>query len=113
KGRMAGDVLEVCIGAKQLRSDVEARLGDDTVHRSAYGNTPATQRTVQAGRSHVTVHGRMNDRQADQDLPGPLESGIGPESLENLRDDDRNHRQVLFILESGVEARRMRGPDTA
>src|SRR5438445_984607 len=50
KGRMAGDVLEVCIGAKQLRSDVEARLGDDTVHRSAYGNTPATQRTVQEGR---------------------------------------------------------------
>src|SRR6266571_1533894 len=54
----------------------------------------------------------MNHRQRYEDPPGSEESCIGPESLENLRDDARNHRQVLFSLERCVEARHVRGLDT-
>jgi hypothetical protein len=46
KGRVAGNVLEVCIGAQQFCPDVETRLGDDTVHSPTHGNPLATQRTV-------------------------------------------------------------------
>ena len=46
KGSVAGDVLEVCIGAKQFCPDVETRLGDDAVHSSTHGHPPASQRTV-------------------------------------------------------------------
>ena len=46
KGCVAGDVLEVCIGAKQFCPDVETRLGDDKVHSSTHGDPSASQRTV-------------------------------------------------------------------
>jgi hypothetical protein len=45
KSRVAGDVLEVCIGAKQFCPDVETRLGDDTVHSSTHGDASASQGT--------------------------------------------------------------------
>jgi len=45
KSGVAGDVFEVCIGAKQFCSDVETRLGDDTVHSSTDGDSLASQRT--------------------------------------------------------------------
>src|SRR6266568_8769383 len=53
----------------------------------------------------------MNHRQRYEDPPRSLEPCIGPESLENLRDDDWNHRQVLFSLEGCVETRHVRGLD--
>src|SRR5439155_23351624 len=67
--------------------------------------------TVQAGRSHVTVNGRVNHRQRYEDPPRSLKPRICPESLENLGYDDWNHRKVLFFLESCVEARDMRSLD--
>ncbi len=42
KGSVAGDVLEVCVGTEKFSPDVEARLGDDTVHGSTHGGNYST-----------------------------------------------------------------------
>ena len=41
----------------------------------------------------------MDHGQGDEHRPGALEAALGTEPLENLGDDDREDREVLFLAE--------------
>jgi hypothetical protein len=56
------------------------------------------QRAEQARGSDMTIHGRVNHGQRDEDAPSRFEPTLRAEPLENLGDDDREPGQVFFFL---------------
>jgi tRNA-dihydrouridine synthase len=97
------DIPKTCVRAQELRIDVKTRLRDDTVHGAAHRDAIAPQGSEEAGCSDVAVYCRLNDRQSQQNAPGSPEAVVGSESLQYLRDDDREHGQIFFHLEGGIQ----------
>src|SRR5437867_3967687 len=60
----------------------------------------------------MTLQGRLNDGQRDEYEPSTLESCVGSEPLKDLREDDRNDRQVFLGFKGSVKALHMRTPDS-
>ena len=104
---MAGNLPEIGIRAQQFRVDVEARLGDDAIHRTTHSDTFPSQRTEQTGCPYVGFYSWLNNRQGEEGALGTPEASVGSETLKDLRDDDRNDTKVLLFLESMIQALRM------
>jgi hypothetical protein len=72
-------------------------LGDDAVVDAAHRDALPPQEAEQGSGSNVAVHGQLNRRQRFEKSAGPMKTGVGPEPLQHLRDDDRQYRQFLFV----------------
>ena len=66
-----------------------------------------SERNRRAARTWQSTDG-LNHRQRQENSPGSPETAVGPESLKDLRDDDRNDSQVLLFLEGDLEALHVR-----